>query len=206
MGNNCCCNDKASPDVKVVHVTPQLSKSQQDLLNDGPPSIREDVLFEGPPVGEDALLQDAGIPVQPLEKPEAEAAPLAATNPEEEGASDSNVASTANTTEVRKASKVQKGVAPPDISETFEVVIVKPTGCRLGMDLSHRGTHLVVRKIYPDHIVIKHNEAAKAAGTPELREADIVVAINGVKGNDKDMLQVCKDSPTLKFNVSRPAA
>mmetsp|Transcript_6064 Transcript_6064/g.14499 ORF Transcript_6064/g.14499 Transcript_6064/m.14499 type:complete len:203 (-) Transcript_6064:49-657(-) len=201
MGNSCCCNDKATPDLKVVHVAPQRSQPTAELFSeDVPASVREGMGSEKETVG-DGLLQDAGLPLiaEGLEKPEAEPAAVPSTAPEP---IQSNGSGENATEEPGKPHK--RTTAPPDISETFEVVIVKPTGCRLGMDLSHRGTHLVVRKIYPDHVVVKHNEAARAAGTPELREADIVVAINGVKGVDKEMLAVCKDSPTLKFNVFRP--
>jgi len=97
-----------------------------------------------------------------------------------------------------------KGMQPPHLSETFLVVLTKPTlNAKLGVDLTHRGTHLRVNKLLPNSAVAEANREAIAMGKEELKEGDVIVAVNGVQGRDQEMLCVVRDSLRLEMNVYR---
>mmetsp|Transcript_5305 Transcript_5305/g.11787 ORF Transcript_5305/g.11787 Transcript_5305/m.11787 type:complete len:236 (-) Transcript_5305:78-785(-) len=234
MGNSCCV-DNPGEKTKVVDVrqersTPniQLTSAVAETL-DGSGSPMGSVALDGRMLdeqeqgfandyGQTVLTSEASnglqtvveapepaVPPEPKDVSDHERA-MAAAKVEDVPASTLAAAAPANVGGIKPKPKIPKGMPPPDISETFEVTVTKPQiGARLGMDLSHRGTHLIVRKLYPDYVVSKCNEAFRAAGKEELKEGDVLVAVNDVKGLDQDMLKACRDAGlTLKFNVYRP--
>mmetsp|Transcript_32063 Transcript_32063/g.75216 ORF Transcript_32063/g.75216 Transcript_32063/m.75216 type:complete len:227 (+) Transcript_32063:62-742(+) len=81
--------------------------------------------------------------------------------------------------------------------------IKKTAGSKLGMDLSHRGTHLAVRKIYKGYAASIANDECAANDRPVLMEGDIILSVNGIAGNDQEMLKVCRTAFDVDFKFRR---
>mmetsp|Transcript_68826 Transcript_68826/g.128448 ORF Transcript_68826/g.128448 Transcript_68826/m.128448 type:complete len:219 (-) Transcript_68826:51-707(-) len=92
------------------------------------------------------------------------------------------------------------------VEEAFMIVVKKTAGAKLGMDLSHRSTHLGVRKIYKGYAVALANEENAGKGAPTLQEGDLIMTANGVGGSDQEMLKVCRNATEVEFSCRRPTA
>mmetsp|Transcript_50508 Transcript_50508/g.117915 ORF Transcript_50508/g.117915 Transcript_50508/m.117915 type:complete len:214 (-) Transcript_50508:62-703(-) len=90
------------------------------------------------------------------------------------------------------------------VEETFVLMVKKGSGAKLGMDLSHRGTHLGVRKIYQGYAVAMANEENAGKGGWTIREGDLIMSVNGVRGNDQELLKVCRNARDVEFGCRRP--
>mmetsp|Transcript_100473 Transcript_100473/g.239596 ORF Transcript_100473/g.239596 Transcript_100473/m.239596 type:complete len:126 (-) Transcript_100473:71-448(-) len=72
----------------------------------------------------------------------------------------------------------------------------------LGMDVKHKkGLYLVVSKIFDDGAVKRAN--GMVPEDERLQETDIILEINGVKGDDNAMVEECKKSSRLEMQIKR---
>mmetsp|Transcript_31345 Transcript_31345/g.71566 ORF Transcript_31345/g.71566 Transcript_31345/m.71566 type:complete len:223 (-) Transcript_31345:122-790(-) len=218
-----CCTDKnetqsrAALDVHQERSQPNLKLNS--LLEESSPALSGDVMAQQEyhtTVRDDGQLPPEGGGAEPQEVPPLVETSSTAVQVEEQTKNEKTVeqaepkavdTSSSVSTSSKKKRVPGKGASPPELSETFEVVVTKPqASTRLGMDLSHRGTHLQVKKLYTDFAIGKANEDARANGREEVKEGDIIVAINGVKGVDQEMLRTFRDNTVLTLNLYRVAA
>lgn len=72
----------------------------------------------------------------------------------------------------------------------------------LGMDVKHKkGQYLVVSKIFNDGAIKRSN--GMVADDQRLKEDDVILEINGIKGDDNAMVEECKKSLKLEFKIKR---
>ena len=72
----------------------------------------------------------------------------------------------------------------------------------LGMDVKHKkGQYLVVSKIFNDGAIKRSN--GLVVGDQYLKEDDIILEINGIKGDDNAMVEECKKAMKLEMKVKR---
>ncbi|CAJ1360088.1 unnamed protein product [Effrenium voratum] len=88
-------------------------------------------------------------------------------------------------------------------SKVFSFTVQKTGGKDLlGMDVKHKkGLYLVVSKIFDDGAVKRAN--GMVPEDERLQETDIILEINGVKGDDNAMVEECKKSSRLEMQIKR---
>mmetsp|Transcript_44502 Transcript_44502/g.70757 ORF Transcript_44502/g.70757 Transcript_44502/m.70757 type:complete len:123 (+) Transcript_44502:65-433(+) len=96
------------------------------------------------------------------------------------------------------------GVVPDLMKEKIFTFVVQKSGPSdlLGMDVKHKkGQYLVVSKIFNDGAIKRSN--GMVADDQRLKEDDVIMEINGIKGDDNAMVEECKKSMKLELKIRR---
>mmetsp|Transcript_6117 Transcript_6117/g.16375 ORF Transcript_6117/g.16375 Transcript_6117/m.16375 type:complete len:140 (-) Transcript_6117:85-504(-) len=91
--------------------------------------------------------------------------------------------------------------APQSQPREFKITLVKGADQKIGLDIAHTGSVFLKVKNVKDGLVKTWN-----ANNPHLtvKNNDMIVEVNGVKGSSEQLLQVIANAPTLEVTVNRP--
>mmetsp|Transcript_40557 Transcript_40557/g.73303 ORF Transcript_40557/g.73303 Transcript_40557/m.73303 type:complete len:197 (-) Transcript_40557:248-838(-) len=90
--------------------------------------------------------------------------------------------------------------------ENLEVMVKKPSASsQLGLDMDgiDGNSRLRVKKIHPGYLIAKMNKKAKEDKRNALMDGDVILSVNGVSGNDREMLNKMRDGRDLSLQILR---
>mmetsp|Transcript_21140 Transcript_21140/g.35120 ORF Transcript_21140/g.35120 Transcript_21140/m.35120 type:complete len:242 (+) Transcript_21140:1-726(+) len=92
------------------------------------------------------------------------------------------------------------------MATSYAITLDRSSGCRLGMSiLEHVGQSLLVTDV-TNGLVHEWNSNNESDPHIQVRPGDRVVVVNGIRGNTRHLLEMCKKNQALHMTLLRPPA